>query len=177
MKKAALVTVAVVATAFLLRPMRIEGDSMLPTYQAGDIVLTLPAWGAIEQGQVVVFDPPQGFPDLRDPSQALVQHALDPNQSLIKRVIGLPGQAPNPIHTPETKLTGNGTATGGPAVSPATHSRTWGLATQPAAGLPEDHYFLIGDNPSSSLDSRQFGSVPRDRIERRVVARIWSTSP
>jgi signal peptidase I len=182
MKKPALTALtalaAVVAAAFFVRPMRIEGDSMLPTYRPGDLVLTLPAWGKPKQGDIVVFLPPlaiESATNALDPTSTNGQ--LDPDQPLIKRIAGTPGQSSNTAHNAESKLTGDGTAAGGPAVSPATHRVTWGLAGHPAVGLPDDHYFLIGDNPSSSVDSRQFGSVPRDRIQRRVVGRIWSTSP
>jgi signal peptidase I len=33
--------------------------------------------------------------------------------------------------------------------------------------------FALGDNRADSLDSREFGAVPRSRILGRVVARIW----
>jgi signal peptidase I len=34
-------------------------------------------------------------------------------------------------------------------------------------------YFVTGDNPSESLDSRAFGPVPRSRMRGRVVYRYW----
>jgi len=37
--------------------------------------------------------------------------------------------------------------------------------------------FLVGDNPSSSTDSRQFGAVPREQIVARVVWRYWPLPP
>lgn len=37
--------------------------------------------------------------------------------------------------------------------------------------------FLVGDNPSSSTDSRQFGAVPRERIVARVRWRYWPLPP
>ncbi len=166
MKKAVLAACLIATTAFFFQPMRVEGDSMLPTYQPGDIVLTLPQWGAPKQGDAVVFLPPP-----------LAQSPIQPDQPLIKRVAGLPGQAKIDAHTTESKLPGDGTAAGGPAVSPATHTQNWGLAQSPSTALPADHYYLIGDNPSSSIDSRQFGAVTRDRIHRRVVATLWSSSP
>jgi signal peptidase I len=35
--------------------------------------------------------------------------------------------------------------------------------------IPADHYFMLGDNSSFSLDSRFFGAVPR----RNLVGRSW----
>ena len=37
--------------------------------------------------------------------------------------------------------------------------------------------FLVGDNPSSSTDSRQFGAVPREQIVARVHWRYWPLPP
>ena len=34
------------------------------------------------------------------------------------------------------------------------------------------HYFLIGDNPDDSIDSRDFGAVTREYIKGKVVARL-----
>jgi len=37
--------------------------------------------------------------------------------------------------------------------------------------------FLVGDNPSSSTDSRQFGAVTREQIVARVRWRYWPPPP
>lgn len=37
--------------------------------------------------------------------------------------------------------------------------------------------FLVGDNPASSTDSRQFGAVPREQIVARVRWRYWPLPP
>lgn len=36
-----------------------------------------------------------------------------------------------------------------------------------------DGWWLVGDNPACSDDSRVFGAVPDELIEGRVVARYW----
>jgi len=41
------------------------------------------------------------------------------------------------------------------------------------AGINErGHYFLMGDNPDDSNDSRHFGAVTREYIKGKVVARL-----
>ncbi len=40
--------------------------------------------------------------------------------------------------------------------------------------LTEDQYFLLGDNPEASRDSRHYGPVPRERLLGVVQARLWS---
>jgi len=39
--------------------------------------------------------------------------------------------------------------------------------------LADGQYFLLGDNPTQSRDSRQYGAVPSDRILGTVSSRLW----
>jgi len=128
---------------WLFRPMRISGPSMEPTLQEGDWVWTLPLWSAPRRGDLVIFDAPDGSP------------------LSIKRVAGLPGEKPVRHSTtlqPED---------GRPAIE--TSSLEWGSVGEGEQGLPAKHYFLLGDNPSNSVDSRQFGPVDLAQIRRRVI--------
>jgi len=39
--------------------------------------------------------------------------------------------------------------------------------------VPEGYVFVMGDNREGSKDSRTFGAIPIDRVEGKVVIRIW----
>jgi len=37
--------------------------------------------------------------------------------------------------------------------------------------VPDDHYFVLGDNSDESLDGRYWGFVPRGNVRGRVLFR------
>ena len=39
--------------------------------------------------------------------------------------------------------------------------------------IPEGYVFCIGDNREGSMDCRMFGAVPIDKVEGKVIGRIW----
>lgn len=43
-------------------------------------------------------------------------------------------------------------------------------------GASPDELWVVGDNPSNSADSRQFGPLPRDAVRGRVFCRYWPPS-
>jgi len=45
--------------------------------------------------------------------------------------------------------------------------------TIPEKTVPDDEYLMLGDNRSSSCDSRRFGTVPRDNLIGPVYAVYW----
>ena len=66
---------------FVAQPFEVEQNSMVATIQPGDYVLIdklTPRWNDYQRGDIVVFQPPDGFEQGGVP--------------FIKRVIGLPGE-------------------------------------------------------------------------------------
>lgn len=160
--------VLVVSTA------RVDGDSMDPTLRSGDVVLV--------DRFLVQVDPP-GRGDI-----VLVQ--MPDGITAVKRVIAVPGDtieidsgSPSTAqHHPVVLLKPGGVGPWHRLVEPYVQ-RGWsglyfccdgrgrdaGLAPVPFT-LPRDQYFLLGDNRDVSLDSRSFGTLPRDRIAGRVLS-------
>jgi signal peptidase I len=108
-----------------------------------------------ERGDVIVFHPPGN------------QQA-----DYIKRVIGLPDESVEIkggkvyIH----KEDGN--------VEQLVEPYITELATRDFRGdkIPENEYFVLGDNRNHSNDSRNFGSVSREKIIGKAWLSIWPPS-
>lgn len=134
----------------LLRRFAIREESMQPALLPGDWVVARRRTGALDRGDIVVFD---------DPSNAGV--------NLVKRVIGLPGET---IGVTDGRVTVDG----------ALLADRWATGTTQPDGewiVPQDHVWVLGDNRASSAsDGRQLGPTPVADVHWVVTARYWPTT-
>lgn len=86
-------------------------------------------------------------------------------ERLVKRVIGVPGDE---IVIKEGYLYVNGEVILEPYVASETYAK---VITYPYI-VPENEYFVMGDNRDVSRDSREFGSIPMDHIEGKAFFRV-----
>lgn len=152
-----------VIQSFVAQPFKVEQVSMERTLEPGQYVLVdklTPRFDAYKRGDVVVFAPPDTWPD------------LTPGQPYIKRVIGVGGDT---IDLRDGSVFVNGTKLDEPYVY-----QEDGLAqsTDPLIGLdhwlvPDGELFLLGDHRGNSTDSRAGGPVPVDRVVGRAWLRYW----
>jgi signal peptidase I len=133
-------------TQVVLGACVVDGDSMLPTLRHGERVLILKLHGALQRGDLVV-----------------VKNPWAPDELLVKRVLGLPGDA---LSVERGRLCVGGFEQGEPYLSPGTPLE--GL-TSPTE-VPDASYFLLGDNRPASVDSRRFGAVPAHLVVGKVVS-------
>jgi len=174
----------------------VPSGSMQPTILVGDRVLVnklaydlkvpfttrhIAEWSNPQRGDIVVFFSPKD------------------GTRLVKRVVGLPGDA---IESRNDRLFVNGQAvdytTLDPAVSrqldaperarslfateqlPAHPHAVMALNGVPAmrtfgpVQIPDGHYFMMGDNRDNSFDSRFFGTVDRSQIVGRTTTVVLS---
>ncbi len=140
----------VVVTCY--QPVRVSGQSMKPSLSNHERLLInrfLYRLTPIRRGDVIVFY----FP-------------LNPHDSFIKRVIGLPGDWVSMQHgvvfINSRRLS-----------EPYLRLGLRGQASFPLTRVPQDKYFVLGDNRAASDDSRDWGMVPRQLIYGKAVFAYW----
>ena len=147
---------------FLVRSFYIPSGSMENTLMVDDRILVnqlAPDMVPLANGDVVVFEDPGGWlpasevdaTPLETVLTAIGLAAADPNNHLIKRVIGLPGDTVS-CCDPFGHLTVNGVPIEEPYIAlPTTNS-----AAAPASFevvVPDDMIWVMGDNRYNSKDS------------------------
>ena len=166
------VLLAIFVRTFVLQGVFIPTPSMSPSLLVGDhvvvnrIIFNLPLSGfgaflpsrAIRRWDVLVFR----FPG-------------DPATLLVKRCIGLPGER---VEIVDNRVLINGTTLDESSylATPSHSSNETAAAQMPALVLPRDRFFLLGDDRSQSLDSRDLGSIPRASIQGKLFLIYWSNS-
>ena len=142
---------------FVFQPFLVRGASMEPSFHNWDYLLVDEVsyrFRSPERGEVIVFK----FPN-------------DPSQRYIKRIIGLPG---------ETVQVQDGQVVvfhGGERVQ--LDEKSYTLSDTPGSiqiTLPENEYFVMGDNRHYSSDSRSWGTLHKDLIIGRVFVRVFPLS-
>ena len=86
-------------------------------------------------------------------------------QEFIKRVVALPGET---VESREGQVYVNGKRLIEPYLPPGTAT-----ANLPPTTVPAGQLFVLGDNRSSSSDSRVFGPVSRASVVGRAIATVW----
>ena len=139
---ALIIGVAILIKLFVFSPIKVNGSSMSPTLEDGDIMI-LNEIGYHLNG-VDRFD---------------IAVAKVDGEKLIKRVIGLPGEK---VEYRENKLYINDEL----VVENFTHGDTedFSLSQLSVEKIPENYYFLVGDNRGNSKDSRTIGLVHKSKI-------------
>lgn len=168
------VIVAIVAgiRTFLVSPFQVEGSSMVSTLEDNEyIVINKLVYfiGTPDRGDIVVFRPPN-----------------DPKKYYVKRVIGLPGDTVI-IREGNVFLKPAGTDTEQRLDEPYLDARNQGKTFRHPPGqgdgseqefiVPEESYFVMGDNRQGSLDSRSFtlenGTAEPFVAKSDIKGRVW----
>jgi signal peptidase I len=167
--------------AFVVKPYQIPSASMKPTLDEGQRVLVNRVgyhFGEPAIGDVVVFHPPLGAdqgnrcgvtPENGEPCSEPTPEMSETN--FIKRIVAGPGDR---LRIEGGHAVVNGERLDEPYIRPCGPARTCNLREE--ITIPEDHYFMMGDNRGASDDSRFWGPVPRDWIIGEAFFTYWPPS-
>ena len=177
--------VVLLLRSFLVEPFQIPSGSMLPTLEVGDFILVNKfAYGLrlpVLHYEIVSIDDPQRGDIM------VFRYPDNPSINYIKRVVGTPGDR---VKYENRQLSINGEPVETDFVARVSdqnlleehhnershrllHGR--GRSDPNAEGewvVPENHYFVMGDNRDNSRDSRYWGMVPEDHVVGNAFA-IW----
>lgn len=148
------VLLALVVQKFIIRPFVVNGASMDPTFKTGDYLLIDEVTYKFREparGDVVVFKAPP-----------------EPTKFFIKRIIGLPG---------DTITIKGSTVTIVDKYHPKGFVLSESFISHPGSNdmtikVPEDQYFVMGDNRSGSFDSRSWGTLPKANLRGRALLQL-----
>ncbi|AER66259.1 signal peptidase I [Thermovirga lienii DSM 17291] len=144
---------ALILRYFVVQAFWIPSGSMIPTLVPGDRVLVSKFWYHFQppkRGQIVVF-----------------KYPLDPKRDFIKRVIGLPGEV---VSMEEGVVYIDGEPLAEPYV------KNHDSFNMKPVRVPENAYFVMGDNRPNSQDSRFWGFVPKENLIGPAFFRYWPLS-
>lgn len=180
---------------FIAESYYISSGSMEETLLVGDVLMvSKAAYGATIPGTATRLP---GYSEPTRGDLVIFRPEHDPETDVVKRLVGMPGDTlemrdralylngelyPEPYVRHEDEAA-NEThpwmvwqydhLVNGPDPDTYTPSRDdWGPIR-----VPEGRYFLMGDSRESSLDSRYYGFVGRDRIRGRVAFLYYSFDP
>ena len=156
-----LITIALVLAffirTFIAEPRYIPSDSMLPTLETGDRLVVEKVsyrFSSPKFGDIVVFQPP---PELQ-------RRGYSQDQAFIKRIIGTPGDTLK-IDNGKVYLNGN--------ILQENYIKEPPLQAFQLVRVPQNQYFMMGDNRNDSNDSRYWGFLPKKNMIGKATFRFW----
>ena len=147
---------AFVVRTFIFEPVRVDGASMMNTLTDSDFMIATKfdyLFSDPERFDIVICNYPN----------------TDDGMYRVKRVIGMPGET--------VELSAGNLFVNGELLAQDFDMTPNNMFYGPIV-VPEDHYFVLGDNRNNSKDSRSamVGCLPRDMIKGHVRAVVFPFS-
>jgi len=139
-----IIVMVILIRTFIITPVRVNGTSMDPTLKNGEIMILNKI--KYNKNDIKRFD--------------IVVVKMD-KELLIKRVIGLPNEEVKYI---DNKLYINNEYVEETFLNDDVYTTNFSLDDFKLKKIPENCYFVMGDNREVSLDSRTFGCFSKDKI-------------
>lgn len=151
---------AVIAFNLVVRLSVVDGQSMDPTLEHGELMLVWSLGYSPKQGDIVILN--------KTTADFLEE------QAIVKRVIALEGQTVD-IDYSEGVVYVDGEALEEDYILEEMYLPTNGHMQQTHFEVPEDEIFVLGDNRNNSTDSRdeRLGTIHEDYVLGKAMAAIW----
>lgn len=165
------IVLAFLIRSFFIQTFIIPSGSMETTLLIRDQILV----NKLSYGVRLPFSHRLLFPgrDLRRGEIVVFRYPRNPKHKYVKRCLGLPGDR---IEMRNKVLYVNNR----PVEEPYVIHRDQKVQTWPFSRdnfgpvtVPEDHFFMLGDNRDESADSRYWGFLQKGMIEGRALAVYW----
>jgi signal peptidase I len=164
---------ALLIRAFVIQAFKIPTGSMIPTLVVGDHILV----NKFIYGVKVPFSDKK-IMALKEPEREdiiVFKYPEDPDRDFIKRIVAVEGDT---IESKDKVIYINGDPVEEPYVEHTDDSiRPRGVEPRDNFGpltVPEDKYFVMGDNRDQSYDSRYWGFVDEEAIKGEALIIYWS---
>jgi len=156
------IAIALIIRWQVLEPRWIPSGSMLPTLQIQDKILVEKVTPKITsksnlskfRNNIIVFNVPE----------QLIKAGYETDTALIKRVIGVPGDK---VEVKEGNLYLNDVAQDN-----YIYDKNINYSIGPLI-VPEQSFWVMGDNRNNSMDSHIWGFLPYEKIIGRAILRYW----
>ena len=159
-----------------VQPFRVEGASMRPTLEEGEyIIVNKLSYLRLEPQRIASLIPfvsiesdgpayPFNVPKAGD--VIIFEFPRDESREFVKRIVGEPGDV---VEIKRGEVFVNGVPIQDDLARLDRRSMT-------PKTVPEDAYFVLGDNRGNSNDSRDWGTVPAENIVGKAWAGFWPIS-
>lgn len=141
---------------FIFQPFIVKGISMEPNFHNGDYLIVDEIsyrFRTPYRGDIIIFRYPQ-----------------NPSEKFIKRIIGLPEEIVSLENNQIVIIDKFGERE---VLNESSYLNSQTLFNNKEIYLTQDEYFVLGDNRSSSFDSRSWGVLPRKNIIGRALFRVF----
>jgi len=152
---ALIIVVIVLFRTFIATPVIVDGNSMIPSLVNNQILILYKLDKDYKRFDIVVID----------------HKVNDTKEHLVKRVIGLPGEY---VEYKDGKLYINKKEVKENFIDIKTPD--FALAKLGYLEIPEDYYFVVGDNRTDSSDSRILGLIPKNEIKGKIKFSLFPFS-
>ena len=145
------IIVVLVIAIYVVGLQQIVGDSMEPNLKNGDVLIINKLIKNYKRGNIISF-------------------YYDDTKYLVKRIIGLPGE--------HIKIKDNNIYINGEIIEDYVYDiemKDFDLKEIGYNTIPDDYYFVMGDNRGNSLDSRnkEVSLIKKEDIIGKKIIRLW----